>query len=99
MYTLHLAANNFLTLLFKPKYYKMRKIFTVLEARGSCFHCAGYEGCGYQTDWAQLPPVVRSSRAWEGQYLEQLSDHLERKVKPVCENYDGNNECSKYAPI
>lgn len=55
------------------------EIFTVLEAQGSCFHCAGWEGCGYQTGWAQLPQVVRSSRTWEGQHREQASDHLGKK--------------------
>lgn len=63
----------------------MKEIFTVLEAQGSCLHCAGCEGCGYQTGWAQLPLVVHSSRTGEGQHQEQASDHLvsEKKKKHV----------------
>lgn len=59
------------------------EIFTVLEAQGSCFHCAGCEGCGYQTGRGQRPPVVQSSRTQEDQHWEQTNDHLDRKVKYI----------------
>lgn len=61
----------------------MKEIFTVLAAQESCFHCAGCEGCVYQTGWAQLPLVVRSSRTWEGQHQEQASDHLDSDKEHV----------------
>lgn len=48
--TLMLAPNNFPILLSNPKYVKgEEEIFTVLDDQGKYFHCAGSEGCGYQT--------------------------------------------------
>lgn len=66
------AVNHLLTESSKGE----EEIFTVLEAQGSCFHCAGCEGCGCQTGMGQLPPVVHSSRTQDGRHREQTNDHL-----------------------